>query len=84
MSEYKYVRVTESYNGKRYEGYGKTENEAMKKLAAKLEKAKRGEDTIGENMTVDAWYKTWKKTYKESKGLTEKSMAMYDQKYNKN
>lgn len=82
MSEYKYVRVTESYNGKRYEGYGKTEKEAMKKLAAKLEKAKRGEDTIGENMTVDAWFKTWKKTYKESKGLTEKSMAMYDQKYN--
>lgn len=81
MSDYKYIRVTETYNGKRYEGYGKTEREAHKKLAAKIEKAKRGEDGISENMTVDTWFKEWKKTYKDPKGLTEKSLAMYDQKY---
>lgn len=82
MPKYEYARVSETYNGKRYEAYGKTEKEAYKKLAAKIEKAKRGEDTIGENMTVNAWFQTWSKTYKESKGLTEKSFAMYSQKYN--
>ena len=83
MSNYKYARVTETYNGKRYEAYGKTEKEATKKLASKIEKAKRGEDTIGENMTVDAWFNEWKKTYKDSKGLIEKSLSMYSQKYNR-
>ena len=81
MSDYKYFRVTETYNGKRYEAYGKTEKEALKKLVAKIEKAKRGEITTGENMTVDSWFKEWKKTYKDSKGLTEKSLATYTQKY---
>lgn len=79
---YNYVRKTARYNGKKYEATGKTEQEAMTKLAEKLAAAKRGEETIGGSMTVDAWYKQWKATYKDPKGLTPKSLGMYDEKYN--
>lgn len=78
----KYVRKTARWSGKRYEAYGKTELEAMTKLAEKLAAAKRGEEVIGGSMTVDAWYRQWKATYKDPKGLTEKSLGMYDEKYN--
>lgn len=77
----KYVRKTARYNGKKYEATGKTEMEATRKLAEKLAAAKRGEDVVGGGMSVDAWYKTWKATYKDPKGLTPKSLAMYDEKY---
>ena len=76
-----YIRKTARWNGKRYEAYGKTELEAMTKLAEKLAAAKRGEEVIGGSMTVDAWYKQWKATYKDPKGLTKKSLGMYDEKY---
>ena len=76
-----YIRKTARYNGKKYEATGKTELEAMTKLAEKLAAAKRGEEVIGGAMTVDAWYKTWKATYKDPKGLTAKSLGMYDEKY---
>lgn len=75
----KYVR----YNGKKYSAYGATEQEAMLRVAEKVAAAKRGEDTIGGNMTVNAWYKQWKETYKEPKDMTGKSLGMYDEKYNK-
>lgn len=78
----KYVRKTARYNGKKYEATGKTELEAMTKLAEKLAAAKRGEAVVGGSMTVDAWYKEWKALYKEPKGLTPKSLVMYDEKYN--
>ena len=78
----KYIRKTARYNGKKYEAYGKTELEAMTKLAEKLAAAKRGEELISGSMTVDAWYKEWKATYKDPKGLTAKSLGMYDEKYN--
>ena len=60
----KYVRKTARYNGKKYEATGKTELEAMTKLAEKLAAAKRGEVVVGGSMTVDAWYKEWKALYK--------------------
>ena len=53
----------------------------MTKLAEKISAAKRGEAVVGGSMTVDAWYREWKALYKESKGLTTKSLAMYDEKY---
>lgn len=81
MSEY--IRKTARFNGKRYEATGKTELEAMTKLAEKLAAAKRGEEVVGGSMTVNAWYKQWKELYKEPKGLTAKSMGMYDEKFNK-
>lgn len=77
----KYFRKTARYNGKKYEATGKTELEALQKLAEKLAAAKRGEDTVGGGMTVDAWYREWKALYKDPKGLTQKSLAMYDEKY---
>ena len=78
----KYVRKTARYNGKKYEATGKTELEAMTKLAEKISAAKRGEEVIAGSMTVNAWYKQWKALYKDPKGLTEKSLGMYDEKYN--
>ena len=77
-----YVRKTARFNGKKYEATGKTETEAIMKLAEKLAAAKRGEETINGNMTVNAWYKQWIELYKAPKGLTEKSLKMYDEKYN--
>lgn len=77
-----YIRKTARYNGKKYQAYGKNELEAMTKLAEMLAAAKRGEEVIGGSMTVDAWYKQWKATYKDPKGLTAKSLGMYDEKYN--
>ena len=56
----KYFRKTARYNGKKYEATGKTELEALQKLAEKLAAAKRGEDVVGGSMTVDAWYSEWK------------------------
>lgn len=77
------VRKTMRYNGKQYQAYGKTEREAMLKLTEKITALKRGETAIGGTMTVDAWYKQWKTTYKEPKEMTAKSLGMYDEKYNK-
>ena len=77
-----YIRKTARYNGKKYEATGKTELEALTKLAEKLAAAKRGEELISGAMSVDAWYKQWKATYKDPKGLTAKSLGMYDEKYN--
>ena len=48
----------------------------MTKLAEKLAAAKRGEEAIGGSMTVTAWYRQWKATYKDPKGLTKKSLGM--------
>lgn len=78
----KYIRKTARFNGKKYEATGKTELEALTKLADKLAAAKRGEEAIGGSMTVDAWFKEWLSTYKEPKGLTAKSLGMYREKYN--
>lgn len=82
MGEYAYVRKTARWNGKKYSAYGKTELEAITKLAEKLAAAKRGEETIGGSMTVSAWFREWKATYKAHKGLTEKALGMYDEKFN--
>lgn len=78
---YTYIRKTEFYNGKKYEGSGRTEAEAYKKLAEKIAAAKRGEDTIGGSMTVDSWFEKWLALYKEPKELTTKSLGMYREKY---
>ena len=77
-----YIRKTARYNGKKYEATGKTELEAMTKLAEKIAAAKRDEEVVGGSMTVNAWYKEWKTLYKDPKGLTTKSLGMYDEKYN--
>ena len=77
-----YVRKTARWNGKKYEATGKTELEAMTKLAEKLAAAKRGKAEVSGSMTVSSWYKQWIDLYKKPKGLTEKSLKMYDEKFN--
>lgn len=77
-----YIRKTARLNGKKYEATGKTELEAMTKLAEKLAAARRGEEAVSASMTVNAWYKEWKAAYKDPKDLTKKSLGMYDEKYN--
>lgn len=80
--KYVYVRKTFYFEGKQYEVSGKTEKEAVEKLALLKQSLKRGERTIGAESTVDAWYKEWKSTYKDKSGITSKSLGMYDEKYN--
>lgn len=82
MSKYNYFTKTARFNGKRYVAYGKTEMEAMTKLAEKLAAARRGEQTVGGAMTVNAWYTQWMQVYKSPKKMTAKSLGMYDEKYN--
>lgn len=83
MAEHRYFRKTKKLNGKQYVAYGQTELEAMTKLAEKIAEVKRGEELLADSMTVSAWYKQWMETYKQPKGLTEKSLGMYDEKFNK-
>lgn len=78
-----YIRKTARYNGKKYSAYGKTELEAMTKLAEKLAAAKRNDVILSDSTTVDQWFKQWLEVYKKPRGLTEKSLGMYTEKYNK-
>ena len=78
-----YFVKTKWFEGKKYKARGKTEKEAVEKLAEKIAAAKRGENTINASMTVNAWYKEWMTTYKKPKDMTAKSLGMYDEKYNK-
>lgn len=88
--KYEYVRKTEVYEGKQYEGWGKTEAEAYKKLVAKIEAAKRGELSASPNATVQEWSETWLTEYirpkvrrpgqkKERGTMAEKNYRMYEE-----
>ena len=55
--------MTETYNGKRYEGRGKTYREAERDLARKLEAAKRGDPGVVSNITASEWADEWLATY---------------------
>lgn len=65
--KYTYYRATETVNGKRYETKGKTQREAEKKLAKKLEAVRRGDVGISSNTKVSAWADEWLKTYIQPK-----------------
>ena len=79
--KYVYARKTQWFEGHKYEATGKTEKEAIRKLADKIAAAKRGEGVVSSSMTVDAWFTMWLDTYKKPRNLTDKSLAMYRQKY---
>lgn len=83
MSQKRYVRKTVTWNGRRYEVRGETEREATEKLAVLKEQLKRGEKSVGENMTVSAWFEEWMEVYKKPAGLTGKSLAMYREKFDR-
>lgn len=82
MADYEYVRRTFTWEGKRYEVRGATKKEANEKLSELKAALKRGEAVIGAGSTVTAWYTKWKATYKDSSGITPKSLGMYDEKFN--
>ena len=65
--KYNYYRETETYNGKQYEGTGKTRADARRKLVDKIDAAKRGDIGIGDGMTVTNWSNVWLKTYVKSR-----------------
>ena len=52
-------------NGKRYTIYGKTQKEVEKKLRDAQYEIDHGIYAKPERITVDAWYKTWLKEYRE-------------------
>ena len=79
--KYSYVRKTMTFEGKRYEVTGKTEQEALEKLAELKVSLQRGEKTVGGNSTVDRWFREWVDLYKKPAGLTPKSLGMYSEKY---
>lgn len=79
--KYSYVTKTFSWNDKRYYVRGKTEREVNEKLADLIHSLKGDEDVINKDMSVNAWYREWKETYKEPSGITKKSLGMYDEKY---
>lgn len=81
MGKYKYIRKTLTWDGKRYEVKGKTEEEAIRKLALLQDSLRRGERTVGENSTVDRWFREWFELYKVPSGITQKSLSMYREKY---
>lgn len=79
--KYSYVRKTMTFEGKRYEVTGKTEQEALEKLAELKVALQRGERVIRADSTVDRWFQEWMDLYKRPAGLTPKSLGMYDEKY---
>jgi len=70
-----YWRETETYEGKQYIGCGKTQKEALKKLAEKIAAAKNGTTVLNKNTTVKAWAETWLETYVKNSDITDKSFA---------
>ncbi len=90
--KYEYVRKTFTYEGRRYEVKGKTEEEALEKKAELKAKLKRGEAGISGNMLVKAWVTEYIATYvtprirpagapkTEKHTLTAKSAGMYTEK----
>lgn len=79
--EYQYVRKTFTFGGKRYEVYGKTEEEAIEKKIELKRKLEEGAVAETKGATVDQWFARWKELYKADQGITAKSLLMYDEKY---
>ena len=79
--KYSYIRKTMTFEGKRYEVTGKTEQEALEKLAELKVSLQRGEKTVGGNSTVDRWFREWVDVYKKPSGMTAKSLENIESKY---
>lgn len=72
----KYHRVTFTWQGKRYERYGKTPAEAHKKAAELKVALERGDIGVSSNMTVKAWANEWLDVYKQP-AVGESQYIMY-------
>ena len=62
MEKYTYIRKTITWENRRYEVRGKTEQEACDKLAELVASLNRGEFATSGNTTVDRWLSNWKET----------------------
>ena len=62
--EYNYVRKTFTYDGKRYTVRGKTEKEAIIKMANRIRDLEDGTYIINGNTTVEVWANKCVETYK--------------------
>ena len=82
MEKYSYIRKTITWQNRRYEVRGKTEQEACDKLAELITSLKNAPYATGGSTTVDRWFVQWRDTYKAPAGLTQKSLGVYDEKYN--
>lgn len=69
-------RTTFYFEGKRFECAGKSQKEADQKAAIKLDKLKRGEVGLSQNMPVARWANEWLETYKKPM-VAEKSYKDY-------
>lgn len=65
--KYDYERVSETYEGKRYEARGRTMGEAYRKLNQKIDAVKNGDEGISTAMKVSTWANTWLSTYNKSR-----------------
>lgn len=72
---YKKKRKTFTYDGKRYEVYGDTDRELIRKMTEKIEALKRGEVLVCSSMTVKDWSHKCVETYKTN--LSPKSYKNY-------
>ena len=75
MEKYTYIRKTITWDSRRYEVRGKTEQEACEKLADLVVSLKRGEFAASGQTTVEQWFQQWMQTYKIPSGITPKSLA---------
>lgn len=80
MAEYNYVRKSIVYEGKRYYVRGKTEREALKKLATLEAELHAGTRTLNSKTTVKRWSKEWLDVYVSTRDITKKSVRMYKEK----
>lgn len=77
-----YKTKTFTYDGKRYYVRGKTEQEAIEKMALKKRDLEEGKIRISSNMTVETWAKQCIETYKTgAKENTRKSFVGIVERY---
>jgi len=62
--KYNYIRKTFTFNGRRYEVAGKTEEEAIRKMIEKKIALENGEVSVNGNTLLKDWYKTAFEAYK--------------------
>lgn len=70
------MRKSFTYDGKRYDVYGKNDRELIRKQTAKIESLKRNEVQIESSMPVRKWAEYCTETYKNN--LNDKSLRNYN------
>lgn len=80
MSKTGYIRKTFTFDGRRYEVYGRTEAEAVRKMVEKERQLADGH--ITSSTTVRKWASVWLETYIDNRDITVASRRMYHDKVN--